>query len=211
MTLFQVDVFLVLSQDKVHLLLTLQLVLKNALMSLVKGFFALFPKIKKKCEVGLALGVGTAPRVEPIHAGCSAGGLRRVGAAQGSRRWQVLLLEQTHSSDCLEGTRRSSTTGTGTRVSVRMTSLLFLLGEGRHRQPRAEKKYWARCRLCCVEIFFTVNNGHWFCHPRGTLLVLEAITLVQLIPALGCTCTYVRSGLRSFPSPSLVVMVSQMS
>ena len=104
LTLFQVDVFMVLSQDKVHLLLTLQLVLKNALMSLVKGFFALFTKIKKKCEGGFALGVGTAPRVEPIHAGCSAGGLRRVGAAQGWRRWQVLLLEQTHSSDCLEGT-----------------------------------------------------------------------------------------------------------
>ena len=31
------------------------------------GFFALFP-VRKKCEVGLALGVGTAPRVEPIHA-----------------------------------------------------------------------------------------------------------------------------------------------
>ena len=57
----------------VHLLLTLQLVMKNAQMSLAKGFFALFPHLKK-CEVGLALGVGTAPRVEPIHAGCSAGG-----------------------------------------------------------------------------------------------------------------------------------------
>ena len=48
------DVFLVLSQDKVHLLLTLQLVLKNSPMSLVKGVFALFTKIKK-CEVGFAL------------------------------------------------------------------------------------------------------------------------------------------------------------
>ena len=45
-------------------------------------FFALFPNIKK-CEVGFALGVATALRVEPIHAGCSARGLRRVGAAQG--------------------------------------------------------------------------------------------------------------------------------
>ena len=44
LTLLQVDVFMVLSQDKVHLLLTLQLVLKNALMSLVKGFLALFPQ-----------------------------------------------------------------------------------------------------------------------------------------------------------------------
>ena len=47
LTLFQVDVFMVLSQDKVHLLLTLQLVLKNVLMSLVSGFFRTFPKMKK--------------------------------------------------------------------------------------------------------------------------------------------------------------------
>ena len=44
---FPVEVFMVLSQDTVHLLLTLQQVLKSAQMSLVKGFFALFPKIKK--------------------------------------------------------------------------------------------------------------------------------------------------------------------
>ena len=31
------------------------------------GFFRTFPKNKKKCEVGFALGVGTTPRVEPIH------------------------------------------------------------------------------------------------------------------------------------------------
>ena len=31
-----------------------------------QGFFALFP-VGKKCEVGSALGVGTASRVEPIH------------------------------------------------------------------------------------------------------------------------------------------------
>ena len=35
-----------------------------------QGFLALFPG-GKKCEVGSALGVGTAPRVEPIHAGSS--------------------------------------------------------------------------------------------------------------------------------------------
>ena len=39
-----------------------------------KGGFRTFPQNQKKCEVGLALGVGTAPRVEPIHAGCSAEG-----------------------------------------------------------------------------------------------------------------------------------------
>ena len=39
-------------------------------------FFALFPKIKK-CEVGFALGVGTAPRVKPIHPGSSCGHVGR--------------------------------------------------------------------------------------------------------------------------------------
>ena len=81
--------------------------------------------------------------------------------------------------------REGAGTGTGIRVSVRMTSLLFILGEERYRQPRAVFKYCAPRRLCCVEIFFTVNNGHWSCYPRGTLVVLEAITLVQLLPAHG--------------------------
>ena len=39
----------------------------------IMGCFALFP-VGKKCALGLALEVGTAPRVEPIHAGGSAGG-----------------------------------------------------------------------------------------------------------------------------------------
>ena len=51
------------------------------------------------------------------------------------------------------GLGRESTTGTGMRVSPRLTSLLFLLGEERYRQPRAVFKYWAPRRLCCVEIF----------------------------------------------------------
>ena len=87
-------------------------------------------------------------------------------------------------------------TGTGTRASLRLT--LY--------------KYWAPCRLCCVEIFFTVNNGHWFCHPRGTLLVLEVITLVQLTPA-SWVYVHFRAAWTSIYSlsVSLVVMVSQMS
>ena len=36
-----------------------------------------------------------------------------------------------------------SGTGTGTRVSPRLTSLLFLLSEERYLQPRAVNKYWA--------------------------------------------------------------------
>ena len=89
LTLFLVEVFLV------HLRLTLQLVMKNAQMSLAKGFFALFPNIKK-CEGHFALGVGTASAPQLIHGGGSAGGLRRVGAAQGEARWHDVLLEQTY-------------------------------------------------------------------------------------------------------------------
>ena len=95
--------------------------------------------------------------------------------------------------------------GTGIRVSVRMTSLLFLLGEERDRQPRAANKFWAPCRLCCVKIFFTVNDGHWFRHPRGTLLVLEAIT-----PALWVFVHFCAAWTTTYSlSVSLVVMVSQ--
>ena len=39
----------------------------------VEGFFSHFSPNLKKCEVVLALGVGTALRVEPIHAGSSCG------------------------------------------------------------------------------------------------------------------------------------------
>ena len=45
LTLVQVDVFMV------HLLLTLQLVMKNAQMSLAEGFFRTFPQIKKNAKV----------------------------------------------------------------------------------------------------------------------------------------------------------------
>ena len=73
--IFPVEVFKVLALDRVCQrlrLCTLQLVLNNALIILVKGFFALFPVQKKRCELGFALGVGTAPRVEPIHASLNA-------------------------------------------------------------------------------------------------------------------------------------------
>ena len=96
--------------------------------------------------------------------------------------------------------------------SACLSSLHFLPGEGRHRQPRAVYKYWAPCRLCCVEIFFIVNNGHWLCLPRGTLLVLQAITMVQLTLALW-VYVHFRAVWTAFVSLSVsfVAMVSQMS
>ena len=61
-----------------------------------KGFFRTFPQIKKKCEGCSALGVGTASALQLMDGGGSAGGLRRVGEAQGEARWQDVLLEQTY-------------------------------------------------------------------------------------------------------------------
>ena len=64
-----------------------------------KGVFRTFPQIflKKKCEGCSALGVGTASALQLMDCGGSAGGLRRVGAAQGDTRWQDVLQEQTYS------------------------------------------------------------------------------------------------------------------
>ena len=60
-SIFPVEAFKIFAQDRVHpLLRTFQLVLVMLWMRLVMGFFALFPKMKK-CEVGFALEVGTAP------------------------------------------------------------------------------------------------------------------------------------------------------
>ena len=61
-----------------------------------EGVFRTFPQNKKKCEGHFALGVGTASAPQLIHGGGSAGGLRRVGAAQGKPGWQGFLLEQTY-------------------------------------------------------------------------------------------------------------------
>ena len=171
-------------------------------MSLVKRFFALFPKIKK-VRSWLRTRVRGCPlvpadprrllswRSRPCRtpsSGCSSGNASLARLTTGT---DVLTVQsgrhQLVSRSCGSAKRmrrEGSGTGTGIRVSVRLTSLLFLQGEERYRQPRAVFKCWVPCRLCCVEIFFTVNKGHWFCHPRGTLLVLEVITLVQLTPAL---------------------------
>ena len=67
-----------------------------------KGVFRTFPQIKKKCEGHFAPGVGTASAPQLMDGSGSAGGLRRVGAAQGRQLWQALLLEQTYFQYCLE-------------------------------------------------------------------------------------------------------------
>ena len=79
-----------------------------------------------------------------------------MGAAQGEKRWQrrtsgtdvltvqsgELLLVLRSCGTAKRMRREGSGTGTRKRVSPRMTSLLCLLGEELHRQPRAVYKYW---------------------------------------------------------------------
>ena len=129
LTLFQVEVFLVL-------------------MSLVKGFFRTFPQIKKSAKVTSHPGSELPPHSSSWTA-----------AAQLEDSVEWVRLKDDNSgkpyTDALErlpgshrlasrwcgtakGMRRDwSGTGTGTRVSPRLTSLLFLVGEEQYRQPRA--------------------------------------------------------------------------
>ena len=86
LTLFLVEVFLV------HLLLTLQLVLKNELMRLVKGFFSHFSTKNKKCDSTSALG----------GRNCSPSRAHPRRLLSGRRRWRSCSLSRSSS-----GRRRS--------------------------------------------------------------------------------------------------------
>ena len=127
-------------------LLTLQLVMKNAQMSLAKGFFAIFPKLKKVRRSLRTRGRNCLRT--PAH------GRRRLSwrtPSSGCGSRMTTLASRTTGTDALErlpgshrlasgscgsakGVRREgSITGTGIRVSLRLSSLLFLLGEERDR------------------------------------------------------------------------------
>ena len=98
-----------------------------------------------------------------------------------------------------------SGTGTGIRVSVRMTGAV----------PPAQggiQILGAVPSLMCRDLLHR-EQCHWFCHPRGTLLVLEAITLVQLIHTGSWVYAHFRAVWTTINSlsVSLVVMDSQMS
>ena len=175
LTLFLVEVFLV------HLLLTLQLVLMNALMNLVKGFFRIFPQIKNKVRRLLRTrGRNCSPsRAHPRRllswrapsSGCGSGNAMLARLSSGT---DVLTVQsgglQLVSRSCgtAKGMRRERcASGTGTRVPPRLTSLLFLLSEELHRQPRAVYKYWASCRLCWEDTYAV----SWFLYGPSYLAV----------------------------------------
>ena len=129
-------------------------------MSLVKGFFALFPKIKKSAKVTSHPGSELPPhpsswtaaaqledsvewvRLKDDNSGKPNTGTDALGRLPGSHRLASGLC------GLAKGMRREgSITGTGIRVSLRLSSLLFLLGEEQYRQPRAVYKYWARMKF----------------------------------------------------------------
>ena len=223
---FLVDVFMVLAQVRVHpLLLILQLVFKKMQMSLVNVFFALFPKNKKSAK----LGPHSSPRVPSSVSSSTPAAQLVVEPVPVSSEW--VQLRDGDAGKTYYWNRRTNQTvwqpPAGVEVvwvgtweervlyywhKVTRASMYELPGEERHRQPRAVYKYWAPCRLCCVEIFFIVNNGHWFCVPHGTLLVVQAITMVQLPLALW-VYVHFRAVWTTFISLSVssAAMVSQMS
>ena len=118
--------------------------------------------------------------------------------------------EEREQAWCRNWNRR--TIGTGLRVSERMTSLLFLLGEGRHRQPRAVYKYWAPCRLLQCrdhlhrEQLSLVLPSTWHTARVGSDHYGTAHTGLCLYAHFRAIWTTFNS-----LSVSLVVMVSQMS
>ena len=95
-----VEAFKIFAQGRVHpLLCTFQLVFLKVWMSLVKGVFALFPKLKK-CGVRILPESEGARQCQPIHASSSA---RCSSFAVGHDhvRSGALLLEQRHERDTL--------------------------------------------------------------------------------------------------------------
>ena len=160
---FPVEVFKVLALDRFHQrlrLFTLQLVRTMTRMCLVKGFFALFPVLKKVRRLLRTRGRNCLRT--PAH------GRRRLSwrtPSSGCGSGRTTLARRTSGTDVLtvlSGSRRlaslscgtakrmrreESGTGTRTRVCPRSTSLLFLLGEERDRQPRAVYKYWVAAYL----------------------------------------------------------------
>ena len=196
LTLFLVEVFLV------HLLLTLQLFRTMTRMSLVKGFFALFPKIKKvrrslRTRGRNCLRTPAHPRRRlswrSPSSGCGSG---RNTLARRTSGTDVLTVQsgalQLVSRSC--GTakrmrREGAGTGTETRVSPRLTSLLFLLGEELYRQPRAVYKYWA--------------GGLPSCDHAATCFLSSSSFMADMDQKDRCSCMY-KAGIAGYYAPRAV-------
>ena len=121
-----------------------------------EGFFRTFPQIKKSAKGASHSRSALLPESSPStpaaqqeapSSGCGSGNAMLARLSSGT---DVLTVQsgglQLVSMSCgsAKGMRRERcTTGMGTRVPPHFTSLLFLLSEELHRQPRAVYKYWA--------------------------------------------------------------------
>ena len=162
-----------------------------------EGFFRTFPQIKKKCEGHFAFGVGTASAPQLIHGGrlswrtpLSGCGSRMTNLASRTTGTDALsVLSGSHrlaSRWC--GTsprmrRGPATSGTRKHVSPRVTSLLCLLSEELHRQPRAVYKYWVGGLPSCDHAATCSSSSSCF---RRTVAVVctRRVLLVTLHLAL---------------------------
>ena len=85
--------------------------------------------------------------------------------------------------------REGSITGTGIRVSLRLSSLLFLLGEERDRQPRAVYKYWA--------------GGLPSCDHAATCSSSSSSFMADMDQKDCCTCIF-KAGIAGYFAPRAV-------
>ena len=84
--------------------------------------------------------------------------------------------------------RESPTSGTGTRASLRLHSLLCLLSKELHRQPRAVYKYWAPCRLHfdTLRAVFLLVAGRPRCLASWPLWIRRTSTRSSSALAVAC-------------------------
>ena len=175
--IFPVEVFKVLALDRVCQrlrLFTLQLVRMRTRISLVKGFFALFNVLKNAklaSHSGPRVPASGSPstpaaqlEVAPLpDSMCSSGNASLARLTSGTDELEVQsgrLQLVSMSCGAAKGMRREgSGTGTETRVSPRLSSLLFLLGEEQYRQPRAVYKYWAGGLRSCDHAATTSSSS----------------------------------------------------
>ena len=121
-----------------------------------KGVFRTFPQIKKSAKVAPHSGSELPPHSSSWTAAAQledsvewvrlrdkiAGKTYFWNRRTNSTVWRALQLVSRSCGTAKRMRREGSGTGTGTRVSPRLSSLLFLLSEERYRQPRAVYKYW---------------------------------------------------------------------
>ena len=154
-----------------------------------EGVFRTFPQNKKSAKVTSHSGSELPPHPSSSTAAAQ---------LEDSVEWLASRTTGTDALSVLSGSHRlasrscgtpsrmrrgSSTTGTGIRVSPRMTSLLCLLSEELHRQPRAVYKYWVGGLPSCDHAATCSSSSSCF---RRTVAVVctRRVLLVTLHLAL---------------------------